>query len=108
MPTFREIDLKLGNMRKAQSFLMYPNDPSADRARLQSDNRCLIVDLTSGKGLLSKSVANYPRFEHCAPAVGGMFVDVGAEVLSRLQTMSAQGSGSEVQVTGAGVSAASY
>ena len=59
------ITAKLGNMRKAVSWIVYPNNDCPKLLRLQSDHRCAVINRDTGVGRLSKHVANYPRFGHC-------------------------------------------
>jgi hypothetical protein len=60
------ITLKAGNMRKSESFIVYPikADDDAKRISIQSDHRCAIIDTQTGNGLLTAYVANYPSFAH--------------------------------------------
>lgn len=60
------VTMKAGNMRKAETFTVYPIHPGQDakRLRLQSEHRTAIVDADTGRGTLSVYVANYPTFMH--------------------------------------------
>lgn len=59
------ITMKVKPMRKAQEFVVYPLKDDTAFLRLQSDNRCVIIDTVTGGYRLSPSVANYPTFLHC-------------------------------------------
>jgi hypothetical protein len=78
----KRIKAKLGNMRKEEEFIVYPQSAEKDVLRLQSDHRCLIVRVSDGRALLSKYVANYPNFMHCNPMSGGTVVTVSQEVIA--------------------------
>lgn len=49
---FKCFTLKLGNMRKAQDFVIYPYDGS-DYILLQSDNRITRVNIRTGDGIMN-------------------------------------------------------
>ena len=50
---------KLGKMRKADEFIVYPMQDSTTEIRIQSDHRFGRVDLDTGEGILSASRAQY-------------------------------------------------
>jgi len=62
----KQIQAKLGNMRKAESFVVYPRptDVGADYnlLKIQSDHRMCLFDPTTGQGKLSPYCANYANF----------------------------------------------
>lgn len=55
-----DIYMKLPNMRKEQSFCVYPiqRNDSAKIIKIQSETRWAVIDLNSGKGEMSKSNSN--------------------------------------------------
>lgn len=59
------INAKFANMRKEEEFTVYPKGDTDTQIQLQSDHRCAIIDIATGKGVVSKYVAAYPRFVHC-------------------------------------------
>lgn len=56
---FTSFDLKLGNMKKAQNFVLYPYD-GGDYILLQSDKRIARINIRTGKGLINAAGCNYP------------------------------------------------
>lgn len=72
----KRIKAKFGNMKKAEDFVVYPQSTSSDNKEflLQSDHRFLIIDKATGKGFLSRYVANYPRILHCHPLLGATVI----------------------------------
>lgn len=59
----RQVNAKLGKMRKAVDWVVYPttNGGDADTIVIQSDKRIAYFSQTTGKGRLSPS-CNYPIF----------------------------------------------
>lgn len=51
---FRSVTCKLGNMRKAVEFTIYPRDAGNPVVQIQSDSRIAQINLETGKGVLSK------------------------------------------------------
>lgn len=94
-----QISLKLGNMRKPQDFTIYPINTGDTRFNLQSDHRCVQVDMETGKGMLSKQVPNYPTFYHCAAQFGGMAVQLTPDELQELK-LTAIGKGETIDMGG--------
>jgi hypothetical protein len=56
----KHVALKVGNMKKEQSFILYPYS-GGDTIYLQSDKRWITVNLRTGKGHINDKNKNYPR-----------------------------------------------
>lgn len=57
---FKHYKMKVANMRKEQSFTLYPYT-GGENIFLQSDNRFAIVNLKTGKGIIDSKNHNYPN-----------------------------------------------
>jgi hypothetical protein len=75
-----EITAKLGNMRKAVEWTVYPGGDNAERIIIQSDHRIAAFDKTTGEGVLSRSTTN-PGFAHLNPFLRPEKVTVPKEVI---------------------------
>lgn len=79
----KTIKAKLGKMRKEVSWVVYPISEGDTHAFIQSDKRCALIDLASGKGTLSGS-HNYPiRVTLNMP--GTELIAVSADVLASIK-----------------------
>lgn len=76
----KTIVAKLGNMRKAVEWVVYPKGSDSNDVVIQSDSRIASFDPTTGKGLLSKGVKG-AAFLHLLPALGATPVQVPPEVI---------------------------
>ena len=76
----KTIKTKLGNMRKSAEFVVYPRSDYGN-VKIQSSHRTCLFDADTGKGWLSRHVANYPTFLHCNPVMGGTAIIVPQEVI---------------------------
>ena len=61
---FHHVTLKIGNMRKAQEFTIYPASANDTARKLQSNTRMATVDLTTGKYRLTSAHAGGAYFVH--------------------------------------------
>lgn len=84
MAQVRQISFKIGSMRKAVDWIVYPpsrtasqNDPTLF---VQSDKRALSINLTTKKGMLSKA-QTYPGFHSTMKICGATEVDVPDEII---------------------------
>lgn len=83
---FFDITCKLGTMRKAAEFTIYPLNPSTpDIVQIQSDKRIARVQLSTGKCLLSDGKGGHPGHMKLSPALGAVVVDMPADVLGQLK-----------------------
>lgn len=81
----KHFELKVPGARKTEQFILYPMAAADTIAKLQSDNRCIVVNTTSGRMHVSKRVAQYPRFESCKPQYGGKMHDAPADLLKWIE-----------------------
>lgn len=76
-----QITTKLGNMRKAVEWTVYPSKKDG-RIVIQSDTRiAMFKDDGSNKGLLSKRQSGGAYFVHLSPMCGATVVDIPQEVI---------------------------
>lgn len=94
-----DVTLKLKGMNKPQQFTIYPIQKEDTRILLQSDHRFAIIDPETGKGRLSKHVANYPTIYHCADRFGGYEIALTPDQLLEVK-LTAMGEGSAMDVSG--------
>lgn len=62
----KEVSAKLGNMRKPQSFVVYPRQ-AGEPVHVQSDRACGWFDPATGKGMLNTKGSHSA---HLLPALG--------------------------------------
>lgn len=80
----KRITAKLGNMRKAESFIVYPRATNAtdDKLTIQSEHRICQFDPATGKGVLSVYRSSGAYFLHLSKALGATEITVPAEVIA--------------------------
>lgn len=66
----RQISAKIGNMRKAADFIVYPAADGQTDLTIQSDTRIARFDIATGRGLVSKARSNGAYFMHLLPTFG--------------------------------------
>lgn len=90
----KTVTAKLGNMRKAVDWTVYP--PSASgTVVIQSDHRIAQFDPVSGKGWLSAHKGSGAYFPHLFAALGATVITVPADVIAAAVAAQPQ-SGDEV------------
>jgi hypothetical protein len=100
-----QFEMKAGNMRKAQNFIVYPiaKDGSATEILIQSDHRMARISLETGNGILSAQVANYPSRLHLSHGVRYPFtvdaVDLAALKMQIFTSGNAKAGGNGVVFT---------
>lgn len=77
---FYEVKLKIANMRNAQEFTLYP-DLENNTAFLQSEKRFILVNLLTGKGLVTPKNREYPR-----PHDASLVFAADSELIEALKT----------------------
>jgi hypothetical protein len=83
---FQNITAKLGNMRKAASFTVYPQGTgSADEAIIQSDKRIAKINLNNGHGLLSDGKGGHQGFLKLNRALGAMDIVVPMSLVEQIK-----------------------
>lgn len=78
----KRVMAKLGNMRKAADFIVYPKstDDTSKNLIIQSDSRICKFDVETGKGLLSANKRG-AGFMHLHPVLGATVIDVPSDVI---------------------------
>lgn len=61
---FYKVALKEANMRKAQEFTIYPSVSKFGEVWLQSDKRFVVINIKTGKGLITHQNKEYPTRMH--------------------------------------------
>lgn len=77
----KTITAKLGTMRKAVEWVVYPPDSDPDEIVIQSDKRIACFNVKTGKGLLSKSCSSGAYFLHLNPVLGATHIVVPQDVI---------------------------
>jgi hypothetical protein len=72
----QRITAKLGNMRKAQDWVVYPPVAGRNGITIQSDKRIACFDPENGKGLLSDGKGGHQGFHKLMPFAGAITVIV--------------------------------
>lgn len=87
MAKVRLVPAKLGNMRKAENFIVYPESKTRETGRLlvQSDHRIADIDPATGEGVLSVYRKNGAYFIHLNPILGAMPITVPLDVVAAFQ-----------------------
>lgn len=75
---------KLGTMRKAADWIVYPAsiDGGDGTLVIQSDTRIARINPATGKGILSKAKSGGAYFMHLSTFLGATEIDVPAEVIA--------------------------
>jgi hypothetical protein len=69
----KRITAKIGNMRKAQEFVVYPlskGETTPTTVTIQSDTRIAVFETATGRGMLSKAKSSGAYFMHLSAALG--------------------------------------
>lgn len=84
------ITAKLGNMRKEQSFIVYPRTDD-DEAILQSDGRICFVRLSDKTGLINRKNENYPNSVSLHPSMRPIVIAVPDEIVAQIEAIPVSG-----------------
>lgn len=85
---FLNITAKLGNMKKAQEFVIYPvSNTAPHEVTIQSDKRIARVNLNTSKAMLSSGKGGHQGFMQLSPALGAVEVDVTPELVEQLKPL---------------------
>lgn len=76
------ITAKLGNMKKAVEWTVYPASKDSDDITIQSDHRIAQISVKHKRAWLSVHRANGAYFVHLLPALGATVVPVPDEVIT--------------------------
>lgn len=86
----KRLTIKLGTMRKAKDWVVYPRKTGETRLILQCDDRIALIDPDTKKGLLSKS-CGYPGFHMLSTALGAKPIEVADEIVAQAITLQPRG-----------------
>lgn len=78
----KHIELKVGNMVKPQSFILYPYS-GGDTIYLQSDKRWITANLRTGAGHINAKGCNYPT--SLRMSLNPLAIQLPAEAIKELQ-----------------------
>ena len=100
---------KLGTMRKAVDWVVYPNSYNASKSKtegaqtlfIQSDKRACAINVETGKGMLSNG-RGHPGFHSTMAALGAKEIDVPREFIDECLGAEPK-SGDVIGVAGAAV-----
>lgn len=79
-----KIMAKLGNMRKAVEWIIYPKERDSENITIQSDHRIAVVDLKAGICLLSKHCSSGAYRRHLSKLAGATVVPISAELVAEI------------------------
>lgn len=77
----KHIDLKLGNMKKAQDFIVYPYKEGQTNLTIQSDKRIAEIDIATGAGRLSTKGST---FIHLSDFMGAIGITIDKDTVQKL------------------------
>lgn len=80
-----KFNLKLGSMKRAQEFILYPFNKDSESWVLQADNYIVRVYPT-GDAMLSARQAHHASFAHLNPVMGAKPIKVDSEILDKLKS----------------------
>lgn len=87
----KSVMAKLGNMRRAQDFTVYPNQDN-NQIVIQSDKRIAAFDKFTGQGLLSDGKGGHQGFIKLSPVLGAKEITVSQEFIQEcLKAQTPQG-----------------
>ncbi len=86
MLSFQSVTCKLGNMRKACDWTIYPKTDDAT-VTIQCDKRIAKVFLETGKTILSTGKGGHNGFMHLSPVFGAVEIDCPIETLEELRKL---------------------
>ncbi len=78
----KSITLKLGTMRKAQDWTIYPQGDDKSRVKIQCDTYIALIDTETGDGLLAGPHAGGAYFHHLPL---GKRIKVGKDVIDAIK-----------------------
>lgn len=82
---FPSVTVKLGNMRKAQDFTIYPASPDSERFVIQSDKRIAQIDVAEKIAILSNGKGGHPGRDKLTPQAGAVLVPVSSELIEEIK-----------------------
>lgn len=85
---FQDVTCKLGNMRAAQTFTLYPRASASDQLTIQSEKRIASVNLRTGCGILSDGKGGHQGMHKLSTNFGNAAIKFPDEVLAELRLKS--------------------
>lgn len=80
----KHVTCKLGNMRKAVEWIIYPARENNPNILIQSDCRICSIDPATGKGMLSVHKSGGAYGPHLSPLMGATQVDIPQDLITQL------------------------
>ena len=100
MKRFRSITAKIGSMRKAKSFVIYPsNSDGENKVKIQSDNRIAMVMMDTGMVVVSNGKGGHQGFDKLMPWNGAKHYECPQSVIDDINAFGEKQVG-PVQITG--------
>jgi len=89
---FQNVTGKMGNMRKAQEWVIYPLMPNGNpnERTIQCDKRIAKVNLETGKVILSTGKNGHNGFAHLSPMLGAVEVDCPQDLIDQIKEFTPQ------------------
>lgn len=88
---FQTVSGKMGNMRKADEWVVYPRkSPEDTEVTIQCERRIARVNLATGKAMLSDGKGGHQGFHKLMPLLGAKEVDCPPEMLETLKALPIQ------------------
>ena len=88
--TFIDVTAKLGNMRKAVEWVIYPFNAEDRLLMIQCDKRIAQINLETGKGMLSDGKGGHQGFFKLNRMAGAKEIDCPSELLEQLREIKRQ------------------
>jgi len=101
----REINLKVGNMSKPQSFTLYPY-AGGETIDLQSDKRWITANLKTGEGKINNKNERHPTSYHLA--VKPISIKLPDEILKQIKEYLLKNDGRQGELKRDGVTLLSW
>lgn len=87
----KHLTLKLGNMRKAQDFIVYPFSEGWTSLILQSDKRIMRVYRDANMIMLSKQCQNGAYAPHLSRECGAVMIDCPSDLMTQFLALKPTG-----------------
>ena len=97
---FHHVECKLGNMRKVQSWTVYPANADTTDVTIQCENRIAKVNLATGATVLSSGKHGHQGHVMLSKAMGSIETTCPADVLTSLREIVEKMTGTMITVVG--------
>lgn len=88
---FQKVTGKLGNMRRATDWVVYPRDadanPDEKTVLIQCERRIALVELDTGKAIVSDGKGGHQGFLKLNPVLGAKRCEVPVDMLETLRAL---------------------